>query len=254
MNRPLGDFLRSRRTNIKPDERSGSNRQRRRTAGLKREEVAERAGISTEWYVKIEQGRAGNPSAETIEALGKALLLNESEMAHLCSLASARTRKPFIREWVPDKLREIVMSLAEPAYLTGQRFDVLAWNEAAAALFPDLLTMNDEDRNVLFWMLTKPAARELFGSSWENEARRIVSLFRASYDLWPDDPAFAELLNRVRTQSDAFDAWWSEHEVGAPLFGNKDLYHPQFGIVRYAYASFQSNDDPALKLSIYTRC
>src|SRR6516225_2276923 len=148
-NRPFGDFLRS-----------------RRTPGLKREEVAQRAGISAEWYVKLEQGRAVSPSAETVEALGRALRLDRVELTHLRSLAAAGGRQPFRRENTPDVLRRIVASLPEPAYLTGQRFDVLAWNDAAAALFGDFGQLAPEDRNILHWMLTDPAARHVFGQTW----------------------------------------------------------------------------------------
>jgi transcriptional regulator with XRE-family HTH domain len=252
-NCPFGDFLRSRRTRLSADEVSSAARQRRRTPGLKRQEVALRAGISAEWYVKLEQGRAVSPSAETVEALGRALQLDQVELAHLRSLAAAGGRQPFRREETPDVLRRIVASLPEPAYLTGQRFDLLAWNDAAATLFGDFGRLAVEDRNILHWMLAEPASRRVFGETWTEEARRIVALFRAAHDLWPGDPAFADLVDRVRASCSAFDGWWSEHGIGAPLSGTKHLRHP-LGTVRYEYASFQANDDPALKLAIYTRC
>src|SRR4051794_25006401 len=119
-NRPLGDFLRSRRAGLKPEVAGETARHRRRTPGLKREEVAQRAGISAEWYIKLEQGRAVSPSSETVEALGRALLLDVVEMDHLRRLAAADSKPPFRRETVPDTLRRLVESLPEPAYLTGQ--------------------------------------------------------------------------------------------------------------------------------------
>ena len=252
-NRPFGDFLRSRRTRLTPDKAGDATRQRRRTPGLKREEVAQRAGISAEWYVKLEQGRAVSPSAETVEALGRALRLNRVELAHLRSLAAAGGRQPFRREDTPDALRRIVASLPEPAYLTGQRWDVLAWNDAATALFGDFGRLAQEDRNILHWMLTDPAAKRIFGQTWAEEARRMVSLFRAAHDLWPGDTAFAALVDRVRACCPEFDSWWSAHGIAAPISGTKHLRHPTLGIVRYEYASFQANDDPALKLALYTR-
>jgi transcriptional regulator with XRE-family HTH domain len=252
-NRPFGDFLRSRRTRLPPDTIAGATRQRRRTPGLKREEVAQRAGISAEWYVKLEQGRSVSPSAETVEALGRALLLDKVELAHLRSLAAAGGRQPFRLEETPDVLRRIVSSLPEPAYVTGQRFDVLTWNGAAAALFGDFGQVGAEDRNILHWMLTDPAARRVFGGTWAEEARRVVSLFRAAHDLWPGDTAFVALVDRVRASCPEFDGWWSEHGIGAPVSGTKYLRHPALGVVRYEYASFQANDDPALKLALYTR-
>ncbi len=252
-NRPFGDFLRSRRTRLNPDKPVDATRQRRRTSGLKREEVAQRAGISAEWYVKLEQGRAVSPSAETVEALGRALRLDRVELAHLRSLAAAGARQPFRREEAPDALRRIVASLPEPAYLTGQRWDVLAWNGAAAALFGDFGQFGHEDRNILHWMLTDPAARRVFGQTWTEEARRMVSLFRPMHDLWSGDAAFAALVGRICASCPEFDAWWSEHGIGAPVSGTKHLRHPTLGVVGYEYASFQANDDPALKLALYTR-
>lgn len=252
-NRPFGDFLRSRRTRLNPDKVGDATRQRRRTPGLKREEVAQRAGISAEWYVKLEQGRAVSPSAETVEALGRALRLDRVELAHLRSLAAAGGRQPFRREDTPDVIRRIVASLPEPAYLTGQRLDVLAWNDEAAALFGDFGQLAPEDRNILHWMFTDPAARHVFGQTWAEEARRMVSLFRAAHDLWPGDAAFVTLVDRISASCLEFDPWWSEHGVGAPVSGTKHLRHPTFGVVRYEYASFQANDDPALKLALYTR-
>jgi transcriptional regulator with XRE-family HTH domain len=250
-NRAFGDFLRSRRVRLASD--AGGTGQRRRTPGLKREEVAQRAGISAEWYVKLEQGRAVSPSAQTVEALGQALRLDAVELAHLRSLAAAGGRQPFQREDVPASLRRIVESLPEPAYLTGQRWDILAWNDATTGLFGDFGRRPPDDRNILHWMLADPAARRVFGQTWGEEARRMVSLFRAGHDLWPGDAAFAALVSRLRAGCPEFDGWWATHGIGAPVSGTKHLRHPVLGALNYAYASFQANDDPALKLALYAR-
>lgn len=252
-NRPFGDFLRSRRARLSPEPAGDSARARRRTPGLKREEVAQRAGISAEWYVKLEQGRAVSPSAETVEALGQALRLDAVELAHLRALAATGGRQPFRRESVPDTLRRLVASLPEPAYLTGQRWDILAWNDAAVALLGDFGRVQVENRNVLHWMLTDPAAKTLFGDTWPDEARRMVSLFRPAHDLWRGDVAFAGLVDRLRANCQEFAGWWATHGIAAPVSGTKRLRHPALGDLRYDYASFQANDDPALKLALYTR-
>ena len=252
-NRPFGDFIRSRRARLRPDDPGDAVLHRRRTPGLKREEVAQRAGISAEWYVKLEQGLAASPSAETVEALGRALRLDGVELAHLRSLAAAGSRQPFRREVVPDTLNRLVSGLPEPAYLTGQRWDILAWNEATTALFGDFGQRAPENRNILHWMLADRAARSLFGDGWAEEARRMISLFRAAYDLWPGEAAFAILVDRVRAHCPEFSGWWATHGVGAPVSGTKELHHPTLGTLRYDYASFQANDDRALKLALYTR-
>jgi transcriptional regulator with XRE-family HTH domain len=250
-NRELGEFLRSRRARLRPDDVGLVAQSRRRAPGLRREEVASLAGISSEWYVRLEQGRAVSPSQETVEALGRALRLDEVEQRHLRSLAKKGGRRTFVRESVPDILRRVVEGLSQPAYVTGQRWDVLVWNAAAADLVGDFGDLAVADRNVLVFMLTDPAARRLFGDGWEAEARRMVALFRATHDLWAGDPAFVDLVARLTQECAEFAAWWPGHDVAAPISGAKLLRHPRRGPLRFEYATFQANDDPMLKLTIY---
>ena len=167
-------------------------------------------------------------------------------------LARSNRRPAFVREEVPPALRHLVESLPHPAYVTGLRWDVLAWNEAAAALFTDLDQLAVEDCNILLYVLTNPRGRALFGERWAEEARRMVALFRATGDLWADDPAFADLIARVRGACAEFDPWWTAHDGGAAVSGTKILHHPARGRLRFHYATFQSNDDPRLKLVVYT--
>jgi hypothetical protein len=101
-------------------------------------------------------------------------------------------------------------------------------------------------------MFTDPAARQRFGPGWAAEARRMLAQFRATHDLWARDPAFGELMKRLRRDSPEFVAWWDRHDVRRTMSGHKVLYHPDRGPLRFEYASFQANDDPALKLAIYT--
>ena len=124
--------------------------------------------------------------------------LNEVERAHLAMLALGKRRLAFVRETVPDPLRRLVQSLPNPAYITGLRWDVLAWNEAAATLLIDFSGFEIEDRNILLYVLTAPKARALFGRRWADEAQRMVALFRATHDLWAADPAFVDLVARLR--------------------------------------------------------
>ncbi|MES0179055.1 helix-turn-helix transcriptional regulator [Mesorhizobium sp. M0025] len=250
-NQELADFLRSRRSRLRPEGVALAAHRRRRTPGLRREDVAQRAGISVEWYVKLEQGRAVSPSDETLDALGRALELDAVEQAHLRSLVGKANSTPFAREVAPASIRRLVESLAQPAYVTGQRWDILAWNAAAAELFGDFARMPVKDRNILLFVLTDPKARRLFGTGWAKEAKRMVSLFRATHDLWAGDAAFAEMVERFRMGCPEFNDWWQTHDVGAPVSGTKLLHHPVRGPVQFEYATFQANDDPRLKLAIY---
>ena len=157
---------------------------------------------------------------------------------------------PFGRETVPQALRRIIEGLNQPAYVTGRRWDVLAWNAAADEIFA-FGRMAEEERNVLMRMFTRPATKRLFGSGWEQEARRMIAQFRSNYDLFAGDPAFESLLDKLRTESAEFSVWWRGHDVRGAAAGAKRLYHPKKGELKLDYASFQSNDDPALKLVIY---
>jgi PAS domain-containing protein len=249
--RELGDFLRTRRDRLSPESVGLPQGSRRRTPGLRREEVAQLAGIGVDWYIRLEQGRTVSPSAMTVDALVRALRLNPVEQAHLRALTRNAERRPFVRETVPDSLRRTVEALHVPAYVTGRRWDVLAWNDAAAEIFA-FDRVAEEDRNTLIQVLTRPKTRKLFGAGWAGEARRMVAQFRATHDLWAGDPAFADLLERLRFGCPEFSAWWEEHDLRGIAAGQKRLTHPRKGAMRLQYASFQSNDDPSLKLVIYT--
>jgi PAS domain-containing protein len=246
----LGDFLRSRRERLSPATVGLPVGRRRRTPGLRREEVAGLAGIGVDWYIRLEQGRSVSPSSTTVDALARALRLSKIEHAHLRELTRNADRRAYTREVVPDALRRLVESLNQPAYITGRRLDVLAWNRAAEEIFA-FSRVPEDDRNILITVLTQPATRQLFGAEWEETARRIVGQFRATHDLWADDPAFVALLQRLRRDCPEFGRWWKAHDVRGSAAGVKKLRHPKKGVLRLSHASFQANDDPALRLVIY---
>lgn len=247
----FGDFLRSRRAKLNPKLLGLPTSRRRRTSGLRREEVAELAGIGVDWYIRLEQGRAVSPSATTVDALARALRLSKVEHTHLRALASGANQRAFARERVPPSLRSLVESLNQPAYITGRRWDVLAWNKAAAEIF-GFHHLAEDDCNTLVLVLICPGARRLFGAGWAEEAKRVVARFRATHDLWAGDPAFIALLTRLRNGSPEFAQWWETHDIRDGAGGMKRLRHPKKGMLRFAHASFQSNDDPDLKITIYT--
>jgi len=245
MSQELGDFLRSRRDRLGPRDVGLAGGRRRRTSGLRREEVAELAGIGVDWYTRLEQGRAVKPSDTTLGALSRALKLSSDETLHLRALVKAAERRPFVRETAPATVRALVEALNLPAYVAGRRFDILVWNAAAEAIF-HFSRLGEVDRNTLLYVLTRPEARELFGEAWPVEAQRIIGLFRRVYDMHADDPAFVELAARLRAGAPEFEGWWARHEVRKPSSGQKVL-----GPYRLDYASFQSNDNPDLKLTLF---
>lgn len=246
----FGDFLRSRRMKLRPEAIGLSNGRRRRTSGLRREEVAELAGIGVDWYIRLEQGRAVTPSVTTVDSLARALCLTKAEHAHLRALALTARRRSFSAEVVPPTIRRLVENLNQPAYVTGRRWDILAWNAAAAEIF-GFDRLSKADRNILLCVLTRREARALFGADWSREAQRMVAQFRATHDLWAGDPAFVDLLDRLRKGCGEFSGWWDTHDIRGMAAGTKHLQHPKKGKLRFEYATFQSNDDPALRLVIF---
>lgn len=251
-NNSLGDFLRSRRSRLKPEKAGIPETGRRRTPGLRRDEVASLAGISVEWYVKLEQGRAKSPSAETLNALASALQLSRAETQHLLRLGRGVSSPPFYPESVPNALANFVQSLSQPAWITGVRWDLLHWNAATETLLGAMLRDHDKPPNLLRLMMLAPEARSLFGDRWEAEARRMLGLFRAAHDDRAGDPAFEELIKEILRGSPEFGLWWRNHDVGAPESGRKVLILPQNSSTTYEYVTLQSNDNPDLKLSVLT--
>lgn len=247
----LGDFLRSRRDRLTPEDVGIPPGHRRRTPGLRREEVAQLAGIGVDWYIRLEQGKATTPSVTTVDALIRALRLDAVESAHLRMLTQRSDRGAFKREIVPTSVREAVEALNVAAYVTGRRWDVLAWNQPAADLFA-FDRIAEAERNTLVQILTNPRTRALFGDGWESEARRMVAQFRRSYDLWSHDTAFIELVEQLGEGCDQFARWWESHDLRDADAGEKRLIHPQKGSLRLRYSSYQANDNPDLKLVIYT--
>ncbi|SBT45874.1 helix-turn-helix transcriptional regulator [Micromonospora auratinigra] len=248
----LGEFLRSRRARLSPAAVGLPDRGRRRTPGLRREEVAELAGIGIDWYVRLEQGRDVSPSDATVEALADALRLDPAEHAHLRALAGQRERPPSAPETVPDGVRRLLDSLAQPAYVTGRRWDLLAWNAAAADLFPGLVGLSPADRNSLVYLFLTADARRLFGTGWADDARRLLAKFRVAHDLHPGDPGFAELTSRLRAASPEFAGWWDRHDIDQGGGGRKTLHHPRRGTREYAYTTLHPTEAPGLKLAVYT--
>ena len=177
--------------------------------------------------------------------------MTKAEHRHLTELTQNADRRAFVRETVPPAVRRTVEQLNLPAYVTGRRWDILAWNAAAEEIFA-FSRLAEADRNSLLSVLTNPATRRLFGASWTDEARRIVAQFRATHDLWAGDPAFRDLLARLREGCPEFAGWWEAHDISGVAAGRKSLSHPKKGRLKLEYASFQANDDPALKLVIYT--
>jgi transcriptional regulator with XRE-family HTH domain len=248
--REFGDLLRSRRARLQPAEAGLPAGGRRRTPGLRREEVALLAGISPTYYTYLEQGRQVRPSHQVLEALARALRLDTPEREHLFELARDETGPERVtsREVLAPEVADLVDRLdPSPTYVTGRRWDVLTSNQAARALWTDWLAMAPEERNMLWWTFTDPAAKAIF-LDWEEEARALLARFRSAAARHADEPEFTELIDRLHEASPEVRAWWPRHDVAPVRSGTKRLHHPQLGALEFTFVTLQVADDPEQKV------
>jgi transcriptional regulator with XRE-family HTH domain len=252
--RELGAFLRSRRERLDPAEVGLAAGRRRRTPGLRREEVAMVAGVGTTWYTWLEQGRDVRPSNEVLVALAEALKLDAAEKRHLFTLAGrqAPSRRPDSPERVDAALLHTLASLAtQPAYVMGRRWDVLAWNRAAVAIFGDYGALHGDARNIMHLVFTDPHHRRLL-VDWEQLARMALGLFRAESAKYIGDADFERLIAELTAASAEFRAWWPARDVIRQLSGVKKILHPRAGAMAFEHMSLSIDDGSDMKLIVYT--
>jgi transcriptional regulator with XRE-family HTH domain len=223
----LGEFLRARRELVTPEDAGLRVRGVRRVAGLRREEVAMLAGISADYYLRLEQGRDRNPSAQVLESLAEVLRLDDAGTSYLLSLiapAPKRTRRRARRETVPTGVRKLVETLSLPAFVEGRYFDVLAANRLATALSPRLVVGENRLRSVFL----DPAESALY-PGWDEVGARLVAGFRESVGTDTGDPRFIELVGELSLASEPFRRLWARHDVKAREGMPTTLDHPQVG-------------------------
>lgn len=252
--REAGDFLRSRRERLTPPDVGLPSGLRRRTPGLRREEVASLAGVGTSWYTWLEQGRDVRPSAELLTALAEALRLDAAERRHLFVLHErpAPEAAPASAERVDEPLRRMLASLTgQPAIVLGRRWDVLAWNRAAEAVYGSYERFDGDERNALYLLFAENGHRRLL-VDWEPVARGALAMFRADRARYAGDPDFERLVDRLTRESPEFAAWWPQREVAQPFAGRKRIEHPRAGRMLFEYSTFGAGDPPEMKLVVFT--
>lgn len=253
--RELGLFLRSRREGLTPDVVGLASGLRRRAPGLRREEVAELAGISVDWYTRLEQGRVGSPSIHTLDALARALRLAPAEYAHLQLLIQPHAVPALPAEQAPAAVTRLVEQWQYPAYAVNERWDLLAWNDAAAAVFGGFVSQPGNPpgscANLLRYMLLDDTAQLVFGEAWAEEAQRMVGKFRTLYDQHAGTKAFDALIAELDDASACFAGWWPRHDIVTQGTGRKHL-RDQSGTVRaFDYLSLHPADAPQLRVALY---
>jgi len=252
--RQSGEFLRSRRARLKPSDVGLPDGFRRRTPGLRREEVALLAGVGTTWYTWLEQGRDVRPSAEVLLAVADALHLDATERRHLFVLNDRPPpeTRPTGPERVEQSLLRMLDSLtSQPAYVLGRRWDVLAWNRAAELLFGDYGQLDGDERNIMHIVFANKAHRKLL-VDWLEVASTVLALFRADSARYVGDPDFERLIKTLLSVSPEFRELWSRQDVLRSLGNHKRIRHPIAGRMTFEYTSFAVTGSADVKLIVYT--
>ncbi|NEC65581.1 helix-turn-helix transcriptional regulator [Streptomyces sp. SID9727] len=253
MDGELGDFLRSRRARISPEDVGLNSYGRRRVPGLRREEVAQLAGVSVDYYIRLEQGRGPSVSDAVLDAIARVLRLDGTEHAYLRTVARPKARKearPSVRRVRPGLRLLLDMFDRAPAFVLGRRMDVLAWNALGDAL-SGFSGMPAAERNMPRQAFLAPGARELY-PDWPAVAAETVAHLRLDAGLHPDDKELAALVGELSLKSEDFRRLWADHQVKAKTYGVKRMAHPVVGALTLPYETLAVPGEPDLSLVVYT--
>lgn len=254
----LAEFLSARRSRLAPqdvglDEASA----RRRVPGLRREELARLAGVSVDYYARLEQGRSRSASSDVLDALATALRLNDAERQHLHLLAKPqpaqrkRRTRPQSVDLATLRLLELFDQVWSPAFVLGRRLDVLAHNRLAGALITEFRELPAADRNQARFVFFDPHARGLY-ADWEQVAADTVAMLRSDAGRYPEDERLSALVGELSIRSVEFRSWWSNHKVERRTTGSKGYHHPLVGDLTVKYQALNPSGDPDQILIVYT--
>jgi transcriptional regulator with XRE-family HTH domain len=252
----LGAFLRARREAVTPGQVGlPGGPTRRRTPGLRREEVAMLAGVSLTWYTWLEQGRRINASIDVLRSIGRALRLDEAGLDHLLALAKPATSPPGNQAsgtpppGAPAALVRLVDSLEpSPAYVLGPCWEFLARNAAHTRLYPELDLLPSHERNLLWAVFVDPAGRSMIVER-DLYARQLIAEFRAATTSVRSDPTWIDLIDRLRSRSGEFAGWWSEHDVAGFETRIRRFDHPTAGLLTFQYQQLVPVEWPHLRVA-----
>ncbi|MDX6282392.1 MAG: hypothetical protein QOH03_3463 [Kribbellaceae bacterium] len=251
----LTEFLKSRRARVRPEDLGLKVfNGRRRVPGLRREELAQASGVSADYYVRLEQGRAENVSQEILDAVSEVLGLDDAERDHLVRLAKPVRRKRQRRtvQRIRPALQQLLNAMdGVPAFVLGHRMDVLAWNQLAAALIGDFAELAPKDRNMPRRVFLDESAKEFY-PQWDTIAAENVEYLRLYAGRYPDDPELAELVGELSIHSAEFRELWARYGVKDKCFGVKAMHHQLVGGLTLQYETFTLPDDPDQMLVAYS--
>ncbi|MEU6231891.1 helix-turn-helix transcriptional regulator [Kitasatospora sp. NPDC047058] len=254
MENTVGDFLRSRRARILPEEVGLPSNGRRRVQGLRREEVAQLAGVSVDYYVRLEQGRGASASDAVLDAVARVLGLDEVEAAHLRSLT--RPPRPAAAPRGRQQVREGTRLLLDlmpvtPAFVLGRRMDVLAWNALGDAVHGFSARASSGEVNAARHAFLDPAAREFY-PQWEAVAAETVAYLRLDAGRYPEDARLAALVGELSVRSEEFRRLWADHQVREKTHGVKLIRHPLVGELDLGYETLAVNGSADQLLVVFT--
>lgn len=249
----IGDFLKTRRAKMLPSFVGLPATEHRRTPGLRREEVAQLAGVGLTWYTWLEQGRPIHVSASVLESLSRVFMLDKHERMHLYLLAN----QPLPAD-VPEQqaslnpmLQNVLDSLVLcPSLITDQRWNVIAWNKEASLLFGDFTRMNARERNIVWTMFTNNKYKELF-FDWNLYAKRLLGSFRSTCGQYIEDAWLIQFIDDLKVQSTEFRAWWPLHEIESSNEKYKKLNHPIAGVLDFEVSNFNVSDNRELQMIVH---
>ncbi|MGO9750868.1 MAG: helix-turn-helix transcriptional regulator [Solirubrobacteraceae bacterium] len=252
----IAEFLSSRRARVTPEQAGLPTYGTRRVKGLRREEVASLAGVSVEYYKRLERGTASGVSDSVLEALAQALQLNDAERAHLFDLArganpiAPKRRRPAQQRVRPAVLR-ILDSMSAPAILRNSRVDYLAANPLGRALYVPVFDSREQPANSARFTFLDPAAQEFY-VDWERTAKDLVAHLRSEAGRNPCDRGLSDLVGELSTRSEPFRTWWAAHNVRYHQSGTKRLRHPVVGELELAYEVMDVSADEGLTIAAYS--
>jgi transcriptional regulator with XRE-family HTH domain len=251
--RELGAFLRNRRERVQPEDAGLRSSRRRRTPGLRREEVAQLAGVGVTWYTWLEQGREINPSAQVLDAIARTLQFDSHEHSHLFTLAGIATTTVAAQciELCPTVQPLLDQLEPFPACVLNDRLDLLAYNRVYASFFEDLDAIPVEDRNILWLTFTDAAWRRPI-VDWDESVGNLVAEYRAAMARHLDEPAWKLLVARLHRASREFRAFWERHDVQSVVSRRKRALHPTAGLLSVEYTNLWLGERHGTRIVAFT--
>ena len=250
----LGDFLKALRNRTKPEQLGMEPGSRRRTPGLRREEVAQLAGIGITWYTWLEQGRTINVSESVLGSLSRVFRLTDEERAHLYTLANMPLPQQDDHSAdVNDRVLHLFRrmdSLYCPSYIIDQHWNIVVWNQCATTVFGDFKRLPADGRNMIHLMFADQQYMSLF-TSWELHAKEMLARFHASFAQHIDDPWFADFIARMKRESEQFSSWWTLYDVNSMTNIVKHVRHPTMGELTFDFLVLDIEDNHNLRMIIY---